>query len=114
MFAGLSDEKIMVQALIFALVGNGNMAYLVAFTAYNQAVHAQTQTRLQAEIDRTFPGKVSLNCRLTVAFLFSSWLSIYKKRSIGPPVSNNLRGAATDETWTWWQRRRGCTRLVIA
>ncbi|XP_056896985.1 cytochrome P450 3A27-like [Takifugu flavidus] len=55
--AGLSDEEIMVQALIFALVGNGNMAYLVAFTAYNLAVHPQTQTRLQAEIDRTFPGK---------------------------------------------------------
>uniref|UniRef100_A0A674MKG9 unspecific monooxygenase n=1 Tax=Takifugu rubripes TaxID=31033 RepID=A0A674MKG9_TAKRU len=54
---GLSDEEIMVQALIFALVGNGNMAYLVAFTAYNLAVHPKTQTRLQAEIDRTFPGK---------------------------------------------------------
>lgn len=67
-FAGLSDEEIMVQALIFALVGNGNMAYLVAFTAYNLAVHPQTQTRLQAEIDRTFPGKVSPNCRLTIAF----------------------------------------------
>lgn len=58
----------MIQALIFALIGHENMAYLVVFTAYNLAVHPQTQTRLQAEIDRTFPGKVSPICRLTVAF----------------------------------------------
>lgn len=62
----------MVQALIFALVGHGNMAYLVAFTAYNLAVHPQTQTQLQAEIDRTFPGKVPPTVASLLPFLFRS------------------------------------------
>lgn len=35
------------------------MASSVAFAAYNLALHPRVQKKLQAEIDRTFPGKVA-------------------------------------------------------
>lgn len=57
--AGLTDEEVIIQALIFTVIGNNNMASSVALAAYNLAVHPQLQNKLQAEIDRTFPGKVA-------------------------------------------------------
>lgn len=63
---GLTDEEVTIQALIFTIIGNNNLSHSVAFTAYNLALHSQVQKKLQAEIDRTFPGKVTQRFILTL------------------------------------------------
>lgn len=59
------------------------MASSVAFAAYNLAIHPQVQKKLQAEIDKTFPGKVAQRFILSRYQLFAK-LKAFK--SPPPPL----------------------------
>ncbi|XP_068605148.1 cytochrome P450 3A27-like isoform X2 [Brachionichthys hirsutus] len=55
--AGLTDDEILAQALVFILAGYETTTNSLGFLAYNLATHPQIQKTLQEEIDRTFPQK---------------------------------------------------------
>lgn len=57
--AGLTDNEILAQAMIFIFAGYETSSSSLGFMAYNLAIHPEIQKALQKEIDQTFPGKVT-------------------------------------------------------
>lgn len=56
--AGLNDNEILAQAMMFIFAGYETSSSSLGFLAYNLATHPEIQKALQKEIDQTFPGKV--------------------------------------------------------
>ncbi|XP_053708973.1 cytochrome P450 3A40-like [Synchiropus splendidus] len=55
--AGLSEREVLIQAAMLVLGGYSTGADTLTFVAYNLARHPEVMTRLQQEIDATFPGE---------------------------------------------------------
>ena len=58
-FAGLTDNEILAQAMMFIFAGYETSSSTLGFVAYTLATHPHTQKILQEEIDETFPEKVT-------------------------------------------------------
>lgn len=56
--AGLTDDEILAQAMIFIFAGYETSSSTLGFTAYLLAMHPHIQKTLQQEIDETFPNMV--------------------------------------------------------
>ncbi|KAM3864640.1 cytochrome P450 3A40-like [Diretmus argenteus] len=57
---GLSDHEILSQAMIFLFAGYETTSSSLTFLAYNLATNPHIMTRLQEEIDSTFPDKAAV------------------------------------------------------
>ncbi|NXY33318.1 CP3AC protein, partial [Pomatorhinus ruficollis] len=53
----LSDEEVLAQALIFVFAGYETTSSTLSYIAYNLAIHADVQQRLQDEVDAHLPNK---------------------------------------------------------
>lgn len=59
-YKGLTDQEIIVQALILLIGGYETSSTSLTFLAYNLATHPDVQRKLQQEIDEAFPNKAAL------------------------------------------------------
>uniref|UniRef100_A0A8C5E6N3 unspecific monooxygenase n=1 Tax=Gouania willdenowi TaxID=441366 RepID=A0A8C5E6N3_GOUWI len=58
---GLSDHEILSQAMIFLFAGYETTSSSLTFLAYNLATNPEVMTKMQEEIDRTFPNKAPVD-----------------------------------------------------
>uniref|UniRef100_A0A8C5G4X6 unspecific monooxygenase n=1 Tax=Gouania willdenowi TaxID=441366 RepID=A0A8C5G4X6_GOUWI len=57
----LSDHEILSQAMIFLFAGYETTSSSLTFLAYNLATNPEVMTKMQEEIDRTFPNKAPVD-----------------------------------------------------
>ena len=55
----LSDVEILAQSIIFIIAGYETTSSTLYFIMYTLATHPDAQKKLQEEIDKTLPNKVS-------------------------------------------------------